>query len=298
MENESLKQYYISTNKIVPNEVDASDGRLPHFNILRHKNCFSSLSFMRRDYYKIVLTTTKAILQTENGEVSIDRPALFFASPERLFGWTYLYEAQWGFTILFNGAYLHNETKEAFRTLFSLFSEKEYPFLFLENEDFDKLSSLLQMMHDEYQSCFALKDYLINNFLVTIAYMAVKIKNVPMLNKEKSNSVFGTFCAMLENQFPIDSPNVAIEKTAPKDFANALGVHVNYLNALVKQETGKTTSEIIGDRILLEAINLLKHSNWSISEIAECLGYDYAQHFHHFFKKRTGVSPKSYRDDI
>ncbi len=298
MENETLKEYYINTNKEIPDELKFGQGRLPHLNIIRQKNCFNSLAFMRRDYYKIVLTKTRALLETENGEILIDRPALFFSSPDRLFGWTYLCESQWGYTVLFNDLYLHNEAKDAFRTLFSLFSEKEYPFLFLDENYFERYSYLFQLIFEEYQSSFVLKDYLINNLLVTVVYTAIKIKNANIANTEKGNSVFSDFCSMLEQQFPIDAPNIVIAKSSPKDFAHTLGIHVNYLNAVVKQETGKTTTEIIANRVLLEAINLLKHSSWSITEIANSLGYEYAQHFHHFFKGKTGVSPKDYRKNI
>lgn len=59
------------------------------------------------------------------------------------------------------------------------------------------------------------------------------------------------------------------------DFASSLSIHVNYLNRSVKEVTGKPTSAHISDRITTEARALLKHTNWSIAEIAYSLGFEY-----------------------
>jgi len=41
---------------------------------------------------------------------------------------------------------------------------------------------------------------------------------------------------------------------------------------------------------------LLRQSNWSITEVAYCLGFEYAAYFNNIFKKQTGITPKSYRE--
>jgi AraC-like DNA-binding protein len=84
-------------------------------------------------------------------------------------------------------------------------------------------------------------------------------------------------------------------KTA-KDFADALRVHVNHLNKVLKEITGKTTTEIIASRINQEAKILLKQTTWNISEIAYSLGFEEVAHFSNFFKKHAQLSPAAYRD--
>jgi AraC-like DNA-binding protein len=81
----------------------------------------------------------------------------------------------------------------------------------------------------------------------------------------------------------------------PGDFAELLHVHVNHLNHTLRKLTGKSTSVIIQERILEEAKDLLKNSDWNISEIANSLGFEYVQHFSQFFKKYTQNSPGEYR---
>lgn len=70
---------------------------------------------------------------------------------------------------------------------------------------------------------------------------------------------------------------------------------MNHLNRAVKEVTGKTTTEHISDRVVKEAKALLKHTDWSVSQIAYSLGYEYPNYFNNFFKKQTGVTPRALR---
>ncbi|WP_261387820.1 helix-turn-helix domain-containing protein [Chitinophaga pinensis] len=81
----------------------------------------------------------------------------------------------------------------------------------------------------------------------------------------------------------------------PAEFATQLSVHVNSLNRALKEITGKTTSQLIAERITQEARGLLKHTDWNISEISWCLGFEEPPHFINFFKKNEHLTPKSFR---
>lgn len=80
-----------------------------------------------------------------------------------------------------------------------------------------------------------------------------------------------------------------------KAFAQQLNVHVNHLNRAVRLVTGKTTTELIFERLIAEAKALLQHTNWNIAEISYCLGFEEPSHFNHFFKKLTDATPTSFR---
>ncbi|MEO7490508.1 MAG: helix-turn-helix domain-containing protein, partial [Ferruginibacter sp.] len=40
---------------------------------------------------------------------------------------------------------------------------------------------------------------------------------------------------------------------------------------------------------------LLKHTDWNVSEIGYCLGFEEPAHFNHFFKKLTSTTPTAFR---
>jgi AraC-like DNA-binding protein len=100
---------------------------------------------------------------------------------------------------------------------------------------------------------------------------------------------------LLERQFPIDDTHQQVDLRSASDYARQLNVHVNHLNRAVKEASGKTTSQLIAERILREAKILLKHSAWNVSEIAFALGFTEATHFNNFFKKHTTLSPLKFR---
>lgn len=103
------------------------------------------------------------------------------------------------------------------------------------------------------------------------------------------------FFDLLEKQFPVSSPYSKMNCRYPVDFAAALSVHVNHLNRCLKDITGKTTSQHIADRIILEAGILLHTSKWNVCEIGYCFGFEEGPHFINFFKKTAKMSPNAYR---
>src|SRR5690606_21198546 len=103
------------------------------------------------------------------------------------------------------------------------------------------------------------------------------------------------FTDLLEQQFPVESTQYQLQLRTARDFAAALHVHPNHLNATVKKVTGRTVSEHIKQRILLEAKLLLLHTDWQIAAVAWCLGFDEPGNFTHFFRSQTGQAPHVFR---
>jgi len=66
----------------------------------------------------------------------------------------------------------------------------------------------------------------------------------------------------------------------------------------VKKQTGKSPSQLIADRVILEAKRLLVHTTDSVKEIAYLLNFNEATYFYRFFKKYTGQTPEHFRDEI
>jgi AraC family transcriptional activator of pobA len=58
-----------------------------------------------------------------------------------------------------------------------------------------------------------------------------------------------------------------VQLRSASDFAARLAIHVNYLNKAVKETSEKTTSDIIAERVILEAKILLKNTRWNVSEV-------------------------------
>ena len=138
---------------------------------------------------------------------------------------------------------------------------------------------------------------MIRNFVAEIIHYGQKLQPISALYSKHNSSarVSSLFLELLERQFPIESIHQKLQLKTAKDFANRLSIHVNHLNKVLKENTGKTTTDIITSRIITEAKILLKQTDWNISEIAYSLGFEEIAHFSNFFKKQTSFTPLAFR---
>jgi AraC family transcriptional regulator, transcriptional activator of pobA len=74
------------------------------------------------------------------------------------------------------------------------------------------------------------------------------------------------------------------------DYADSQNLSSNYLNEVVKSETGVSAKDFILNRLVLEAKRLAQYSDLSAKEVAFRLGYEDVAHFSKFFKKCTGMT--------
>jgi len=78
-------------------------------------------------------------------------------------------------------------------------------------------------------------------------------------------------------------------------FADKCSLSTGYFGTLVKTETGRTAKDLINDRLLQRAKELLQTDTLSVSQVSQRLGFEYPQHFVRFFKSFTGKTPAQWR---
>jgi AraC-like DNA-binding protein len=79
-------------------------------------------------------------------------------------------------------------------------------------------------------------------------------------------------------------------------YADKLNISCKTLNLIIKKSTGKTVKDYQHSRLLIEAKSKLRNPHLNIKEIAYSLGFFDALYFSRFFKKKTGFSPKIFRE--
>lgn len=79
------------------------------------------------------------------------------------------------------------------------------------------------------------------------------------------------------------------------EYADFLAVTPDHLNKCVRAITGKSAQDLLLDMLLLEAKVLLSQTGLSISEIAYKLSEKNPSDFSRFFKAKTGLTPKQYK---
>lgn len=79
-------------------------------------------------------------------------------------------------------------------------------------------------------------------------------------------------------------------------YADAIALTPKRLSELTKDAVGKTVTEMLHDRLVLEAKRQLAFSQRSVKEICYELGFEDPAYFSRFFRNRTGYSPHDFRD--
>lgn len=80
------------------------------------------------------------------------------------------------------------------------------------------------------------------------------------------------------------------------ELAGEVGVNASYLSTLFKKETGLPVSEYIRRKRVEAAGNMLKYSDYTLSDIGEYLAFSSYSHFADIFRNYTGFTPKEYRN--
>ncbi len=72
----------------------------------------------------------------------------------------------------------------------------------------------------------------------------------------------------------------------------------NNLTTRFKKETGQTLSDFIQLEKIKEAKHLLSHTERSILDISNYLGFSSQSHFQNYFKRAVGMTPKQFREQV
>lgn len=107
-----------------------------------------------------------------------------------------------------------------------------------------------------------------------------------------------TRAALLTRQFQLALEHHFREWQALAPYAKQLGITVNHLNDVIREETGHAAGELIRHRRLLDAKRLLLHSDLSVSEIGYQIGFQDPSYFSRFFRRYADETPAEFRQAI
>lgn len=78
--------------------------------------------------------------------------------------------------------------------------------------------------------------------------------------------------------------------------AAELHVSLPYLSSAVHEATGQTFKELLREKRLGRAAELLEETTLPVEDIIGAVGYDNTSYFYRKFRERYGISPKQYRE--
>ncbi|OIQ15788.1 MAG: AraC family transcriptional regulator [Flavobacterium sp. MedPE-SWcel] len=296
MEQETLDDFYNRKHLTVPPDFNNGIG---HFNVFKLDEYLKSsmpVRYARRDFYKISLIKGKNRYHYADKSIEIEGNTLMFFTPLVPYTLELLTPDTSGYFCIFTEEFL----QEGFRgnlnelPMFTVGGKYSYE---LSKEQEESIAVLYEKMLTEINSNYTFKYNLLRSYLNEMMHIALKTEPAEKLyeHPNANSRITSIFKELLERQFPIETSKQRFSMRSASDFADSLAVHVNHLNRAIKNTTGKTTTTLIGERLLAESKALLKHTDWNIAEISNSLGFEEAAHFNNFFKKHTTLTPSRYR---
>ncbi len=309
MEVKSIRDFYrelLSNVEIDRYFEDHANQDIGHFNVFditemwRKNPVKPSMPYNRRTYYKISLVNGRNKVEYADKIVDIHDYALIFATPKVPYRYYPLDSNQKGFFCVFTDEFLSKSMTGINMDELPVFQPGSDFVYHLDRELFENAVAIFQKMQKELTSDYSYKYDLLRTYLIELVHFGQKLQPVSAAEKSlnASSRIATLFVELLERQFPVESTSQSIHLKSAHEFAETLSIHVNHLNKVLKEVTGKTTTDIIRGRLAQEAKILLRQTNWNISEISQSLGFEEIAHFSNFFKAQTSYSPSKFRNGI
>lgn len=156
---------------------------------------------------------------------------------------------------------------------------------------FDSIEAEYHNNQDEFS-----KELILDQLTTLLRYSNRFYHRQFLMRKESQNSLYQKFKDELSTQLADSSEYQSIPTI--EEISNKLHVTSRYLSDALKAETGKTAKEWIHLELIELAKDILLSSDASVSKIAYQLGFEYPNYFARLFKKKVGLTPSQYRQNI
>jgi len=247
----------------------------------------------RHDFFEVLyLSKGSGFHIIDGNKYEIQPPCVFFMSPGQAHKIEFSNDIE-GYIFIFTSEfYLINQTNQNRLIEFPFFftiRQENRPLMLESKQDVQFLETLFRKGIAEVEKGEKFSVDLLRSVLDLILTSCTVLykSDENLLPKGKGNIVVKKFLQLVEENY---QNNLTVN-----EYAYKLSVTPNHLTQTVNQLTGKTSSQIIKAKQVLEIKRLLVHTNLTVTEIANRLNFPDQSYFTRFFKRETGFSPLQYR---
>jgi len=244
------------------------------------------------DFYEILfITQGKGLYTIDQQQYTISPNTVFFLSPGQIHeiavspdikGYIFLFTSSF---YLFNKPDQHQLLELPF--FYNLAGEAP-PLQLKKKTEQEEISDLFSKAVEEAKTESEDQQELIRALLDIILIRCKRL--YPLKQEEKAGKG-----RLLVKRFKQLVEEKCQENLAVKDYAELLSVTPNHLSEIVKDITGRTSTDLINDRMLLEIKRMLIHTDLTVQEIAYALHFADQSYFSKYFKKLSGDTPQGFR---
>ncbi|MGA0559465.1 helix-turn-helix domain-containing protein [Larkinella sp. VNQ87] len=217
---------------------------------------------------------------------SIAPNQLYFLTPGQVHSWKLSDDAE-GFNLFFEANFFRSRFSHRLFQYPFFHSHQHQPLLDVEGSP-DLFRDLFRYAWQEYDGRQP------NHPEVFLSYLHLILETASRLYTEQrmttDPNLYGRlrqYEELLEHQF------LTVREVS--QYAKQMSLTPNYLNAICKKVLGKTASQLLHERQIIEAQRLLTHTAKSVKEIGFQLGFEDPSYFVRFFRKHTRQTPAEFR---
>ncbi|WP_276496249.1 helix-turn-helix domain-containing protein [Pontibacter litorisediminis] len=280
--------------------------QIQDFNALAHKERYFYASSLaahlqehlftqqphKHTFYIILFITQGSGTHTIDFKKYEVKPNMFFFMvPGQVHSWVLSEDAD-GFVVFFTPEFYLKEFSHKKLFDYPFFNPLlNHPVLTVSEEETHGLALTFQALQKEYAGNELMRNQMLSRHLDILLISLTRLQQTKGTKAEVKGgelSLLQNFEDLVEQHYKAHLPVTF--------YAEQLHVTTRHLKEICKGALGKTTNELVQDRLSLEAQRLLVHSELTASQIAAELGYFDAAYFFRFFKKHTGLTPEQFRN--
>lgn len=246
----------------------------------------------RHNFYAVFLFTKgTGVHEIDFQKYEVKPGSVFFLYPGQTHSWELSENAE-GYLFFHNAEYYEmnyiSNTLRDFPFFESNYSDKclyltEDQCQFIEEKFYNILKESEQA---EWKKSQLILSYLTQIYVYLNRYLE-KQQSKNIQNILHYQTIFSNFEKLLDLHF--------IEIKSATHYAHLLHISQKHLNRIVQNITGKTTTQVITDRVLLEAKRKLLYTDLTMNQISLNLGYSNVAYFSRLFKKHAKSNPTDFR---
>jgi len=279
---------------------------IPHFKILENdqvrvsrleeKHVSKYFPTHRHKYYELVIITdTKEGKYSHNIDFTtypLQAGRIYFIAPGQAHAWnikTYNKEYK-GFLVTFNEDFILNGNQALERELLKLFDPLDTePYIDFEPNSFSTIFPTMSILEQEYlkkTSNYALLRSLLESLLHYMSALKLDKNETLDFNCQRLVDVR----KLIEKYYK--------EQRQVEFYARKMDLSAKRLNEIARELSGRTITQLIHRRLLLEAKREIISQTKTIHTISDELGFENPSYFSRFFKKHEGISPSEFLKQV
>jgi len=245
----------------------------------------------RHDFYvTVIFTKGTGTHEIDFQKYDVSEGSLFFLSPGQVHSWELSPDTD-GYIFFFSQPYYEMHYVNQKLKNFPFFNSPSFPRkLQLESDDLVNMTRLFEAIGSEHESQNVMKQ----GFILSLISQ-IYIQSVREFSKgdEKTSATSVSYFKHYQDFENLLEDSFSSQKSI-SFYASQLNISAKHLNRITQTVMQKTASEIITERVILEAKRMLIYLDEGLVEIAFRLGYEEYSYFARMFRKNTGITPSQF----